>query len=42
MCKKFIIVLISIVLLSFNAIAASDGELFISENKEPKKVKGLY
>ena len=42
MCKKFIIVLISIVLLSFNAIAASDGELFISENKEPKKVKDCF
>ena len=39
MSKKFVIALLSIFLLSFNAIAASDGELVLSENEKPKKIK---
>jgi phospholipid-binding lipoprotein MlaA len=34
--------LISIILLSFNAIAASDGELVLSENEKPKKIKDCF
>ena len=39
MYKKFILTLISISLLSFNAIAGSSGELVLSENEKPKKIK---
>ena len=39
MYKKFLLTLISILLISFNAIAASDGELILSENEKPKKIK---
>ena len=42
MYKKFVITLISIFLLSFNAIAASDGELVLSENEQPKKIKDCF
>ena len=42
MCKKFIIALISIFLLSFNAIADSDGKLVLSENGQPKKIKDCF
>ena len=42
MCKKFIIALISIFLLSFNAIADSDGKLVLSENGQPKKIKECF
>ena len=42
MYKKFVITLISILLLSFNAIAASDGELALSENEKPKKIKDCF
>jgi len=42
MYKKFAITLISIFLFSFNAIAASDGELALSENEEPKKIKECF
>ena len=42
MYKKFLITFISTFLLSFSAIAASDGELLISENEEPKKVKDCF
>ena len=38
MYKKFVITLISIFLISFNAIAASDGKLELSENKQPEKI----
>ena len=38
MYKRFVITLISIFLVSFNAIAASDGELVLSENTQPKKI----
>ena len=39
MYKKFLTILLSFVLLSFNAIAASDGELVLSKNKQTKKIK---
>ena len=42
MYKIFVITLISIFLLSFGAIAASDGELTLSENEDPKKVKDCF
>ena len=42
MYKKFLLTLISILLLSFNAIAASDGELKLSENEKPKKIKDCF
>jgi phospholipid-binding lipoprotein MlaA len=42
MYKKFVISLISIFLLSFNANAASDGELLLSENEKPKKIKDCF
>ena len=42
MYKRFIITLISVFLLSFNAIAASDGELVLSENENPKKIKDCF
>ena len=41
MYKRFVIILISI-FLSFNAIAASDGELVLSENEKPKKIKDCF
>ena len=39
MYKKFAISFITIFLLSFSANAASDGELTLSKNAEPKKIK---
>ena len=42
MYKKFVVTLISIFLLCFNAIAASDGELVLSENEKPKKIKDCF
>ena len=42
MNKKFAITLISIFLLSFSAFGASDGELVITENKKPKKIKDCF
>ena len=42
MCKKFLIAFISIFLLSFSAIAGSDGELVLSENEKPKKIKDCF
>ena len=39
MYKKFAIILFSICLLSFSAIAASDGELVYSKNEQSKKIK---
>ena len=42
MYKKFVIILISIFLLSFNAIAASDGELVLLGNEKPKKTKDCF
>ena len=39
MYKKFLITLISILLISVSAIAASDGELALSKNTEQKKIK---
>jgi len=42
MYKKFIITLVSFLLLTFNAIAASDGELMLSENEKPKKIKDCF
>ncbi len=42
MYKKFLVTLFSIFLLSFNAIAASDGELILSENEQPRKIKDCF
>ena len=42
MFKKFVIALLAIFLLSFNAIASSDGELALSENEKPKKIKDCF
>ena len=42
MFKKFAITLISIFLLSFNAIADSDGELALSEKEQPKKIRDCF
>mgnify|MGYP001498656782 CR=1 FL=1 len=42
MYKKFAIIFISIFLLSFNAIAASDSELVLSKNEQPKKIKDCF
>ena len=42
MYKKFLIILFSVFLLSFNAIAASDGEIVLSENEQPKKIKDCF
>ena len=42
MYKKFIIILASIFLLTFNAIAGTDGELILSENDKPKKIKDCF
>ena len=39
MYKKFAIIILSIFLLSFNAIAASDGELVLTKNEQSKKIK---
>ena len=39
MYKKFLISFFSFFLLSFNAIAASDGELVLSKNEQSKKIK---
>ena len=41
MYNKFLLTLISILLLSFNAIAASDGELILT-NEKPKKIKDCF
>ena len=42
MYKKFLVTLFSVFLLSFNAIAASDGETVLSENEQPKKIKDCF
>ena len=42
MYKQFVITLVSIFLLSFNANAASDGELVFSEKEQSKKVKDCF
>jgi len=42
MNKKLIIILISIIFISFNAIAGSDGKLSLSENAQPKKIKDCF
>ncbi len=44
MYKKFLIALVTFLLLSFNAIGASDGELILSEskNEQPKKIKDCF
>ena len=42
MYKKFAIFLISILLLSSKAIAASDGKLLLSDNEQPKKIKDCF
>ena len=42
MYKKFVISLISIFLLSSSVFAASDGELKLSENDRPKKIKDCF
>ena len=42
MYKKFVITLVSLLILSFNEIAASDGELMLSEYKKPKKIKDCF
>ena len=40
--KKFVLILISFLLISFNAISASDGKLILSENEKPKKIKDCF
>ncbi len=42
MLKKFIITIFSVFLLSFNAIAASDGELALSGNEKPEKINDCF
>ena len=42
MYKKLILTLVSFLLLSLNAIAASDGKLILSENENPKKIKDCF
>ena len=42
MYKKLVIVVFSIFLLSFNAIAGADGELELSETEKPKKIKDCF
>ncbi len=42
MFKKFVIALLAVFLLSFNAIASSDGELTLSENEKPEKIKDCF
>ncbi len=42
MYKKFVIYLVSIFLISSSAFAASDGELKLSENEQPKKIKDCF
>ena len=42
MYKKFVLTLVSFLFLSFNAIAASDGELILKENEKPKKIKDCF
>ncbi len=42
MFKKFVITIFSVFLLSFNAIAASDGELALSGNEKPEKIKDCF
>ena len=42
MYRKFVIFLISIFLLSSGVFAASDGELKLSENEQPKKIKDCF
>ena len=42
MKKKFLITLLSIFLLSYNAFAGSDGGLVLSENEKPKKTKDCF
>ena len=42
MCKKFIVILACIFLISVNANAASDGKLVVSEGEQPKKIKDCF
>ena len=42
MYKKFVTFFFSIFLLTSNVIAASDGELVLKENEEPKKIKDCF
>ena len=42
MCKKFIVILACIFLISVNANAASDGKLVVSEVEQPKKIKDCF
>ena len=42
MYKRFVITLVSIFMLSLNAIAASDGELVLSEKEQPKKIRDCF
>ena len=42
MYRKFAICLISIFLISSGVFAASDGELKLSENEQPKKIKDCF
>ncbi len=42
MLKKYVIIILSVLLLSFNAIAASDGELVLSGDKKPEKIKDCF
>ena len=42
MLKKIVLILVSILLLSSNASAASDGELMLSGKEQPKKIKDCF
>ena len=42
MYKKIVIILISILLISSNSIADSDGKLVLSKKEQPKKIKDCF
>ena len=42
MYKKIVIILVTIFLISCNAIADTDGELVLSKNEQPKKIKDCF
>jgi len=42
MLKKFTLVLISVFLFSLNAYAGTDGQLALSENEQPKKIRDCF
>ena len=42
MYKNFVLIFFSFLLISFNALAGTDGELILSENDKPKKIKDCF